>query len=90
MKHQMKLCPEPFELIRTGNKTIELRLNDEKRQKIRIGDIVEFTQTETGEKLTAEVTDLFQFDSFAELYQKIWSCIILLNSKRNMVFLVLK
>ena len=71
MKHQMKLCPEPFELIRTGNKTIELRLNDEKRQKIRFGDIVEFTQTETGEKLTAEVTDLFQFDSFAELYQKL-------------------
>ena len=30
MKHEMKLNNEPFERIKNGTKTIELRLNDEK------------------------------------------------------------
>lgn len=32
MKHYMNLCPEPFDMIRSGDKTIELRLNDEKKE----------------------------------------------------------
>ena len=31
MKHKMKLCPEPFEMMRSGYRTIEFRLYDEKR-----------------------------------------------------------
>ena len=31
MKHEMKLNNEPFERIKNGTKTIELRVNDEKR-----------------------------------------------------------
>ena len=69
MKHAMKLHPEPFSMIRSGQKTIELRLNDEKRRDIKVGDRIEFTQTETGEKLSAEVVRLHRFDSFAELYR---------------------
>ena len=49
MIHKMNLNPEPFEMIRNGQKTIELRLNDEKRRMINVGDMIEFTQTETGE-----------------------------------------
>ena len=30
--HEMHLDHEPFELIKNGKKTIELRLNDKKRQ----------------------------------------------------------
>lgn len=71
MAHKMNLNPEPFAMIRSGQKTIELRLNDEKRQKINVGDSIEFTQIETREKLTAEVIAIHRFDSFAELYQKL-------------------
>ena len=71
MKQKMNLCPEPFEMIRTGQKTIELRLNDEKRQKIQIGDTIEFSQTETREKLTAKVIGLHRYNSFAELYNEL-------------------
>ena len=71
MAHKMNLNPEPFEMIRTGQKNIELRLNDEKRQRIKIKDIIEFAQTETGEKLVTEVIALHRFDTFAELYQKL-------------------
>ena len=71
MIHKMKLNPEPFEQIDSGQKTVELRLNDEKRQKVKAGDWIEFTQTETGEKLLAEVIALHRFDSFAQLYRKL-------------------
>ena len=71
MNHKMNLFPEPFEMIRTGQKTIELRLNDEKRQKIQIGDIIEFSQKETKERLTAKVVGLHRYNSFSELYNEL-------------------
>lgn len=71
MTYKMNLNPEPFKMIRSGQKTIELRLNDEKRQIIKVGDRIEFTQTETGEKLFVEVNVLHKFDSFAELYREL-------------------
>ena len=45
----MQLHPEPFELIKNGNKTIELRLLDEKRKRIRKGDIILFKNRITEE-----------------------------------------
>lgn len=66
--HNMKLAPAPFAMIKSGQKTIELRLFDEKRQKIKSGDTIAFTNTATGEKLTATVVKLHRFDSFVELY----------------------
>ena len=66
--HEMKLHAAPFEKIKSGEKTIELRLYDEKRQQIQQGDRITFTNTSTGERLTATVKKLLRFDSFAELY----------------------
>ena len=47
MTHSMQLTPSPFQMIKEGTKTIELRLFDEKRRKIQIGDIIEFSNTDT-------------------------------------------
>ena len=47
----MKLAPSPFEMIRNGKKTIELRLYDEKRKSISNGDRITFVNTD----VTAEV-----------------------------------
>ena len=66
--HPMKLQPSPFEKIKRGVKTIELRLYDEKRQQIKAGDTIEFTNTANGERLRASVKKLHRFGSFAELY----------------------
>jgi len=71
MTHQMKLHPEPFAMIRSGQKTIELRLNDEKRQKIKVGDRIVFTESKTGETLHTTVLKLHRFASFRELYQSL-------------------
>ena len=67
----MKLRPAPFEMIKSGQKTIELRLYDEKRQKIKAGDEILFTNTVTGETLETSVVKLHRFDSFEDLYKSL-------------------
>lgn len=69
MKYEMRLHNKPFNLIKEGTKTIEMRLNDEKRRLINIGDIIEFTNRVTGEKLDAKVINLYRYNSFDELYK---------------------
>ncbi len=69
--HSMNLTPAPFEMIKSGEKTIELRLFDEKRQKIKPGDTIVFTNTETAETLETAVAALHRFDSFEELYKSL-------------------
>lgn len=69
MLHQMKLKLSPFEKIKNGSKTIELRLYDEKRQRVSIGDFIEFTcLDDPKQKIQTRVTALHRFNSFAELY----------------------
>ncbi len=69
--HTMNLKPAPFAMIKSGLKTIELRLCDEKRRQIEVGDSIVFTNTETGEELTACVAALHRFADFAELYRSL-------------------
>ena len=42
MKHEMKLREEPFSMMAEGKKTVELRLYDEKRRAIEVGDEICF------------------------------------------------
>ena len=66
MKHVMRLHAKPFSMIERGLKTIELRLYDEKRKEIRIGDEIEFISvTDQKQRLTCVVTNLYIFDSRA-------------------------
>ena len=44
MLHKMKLKESPFERIKNETKTVEFRLYDEKRRKIKIGDKIEFSK----------------------------------------------
>ena len=67
--HEMKLKPSPFEMIASGAKTIELRLLDEKRQRITEGDTIIFTNNVSGEKIRKRVKKLHRFDSFQKLYK---------------------
>ncbi len=67
-KHNMKLDPYPYELIKSGEKTIELRLWDNKRRKIKIDDTIVFTNTKTEQTVSAKVINLHRFSTFEELY----------------------
>lgn len=70
MEHVMKLKPNPFQKIKSGQKTIELRLYDEKRQLISVGDVICFVNTkDETDVLVTEVKALHVFKSFDELYE---------------------
>ncbi len=70
MEHVMRLQNAPFSMIESGQKTIELRLWDEKRQKIRVGDRIRFLLAEDETRtLTCTVLALHRFLTFEELYK---------------------
>lgn len=68
MIHYMNLVPTAFVKIADGNKTIELRLNDEKRQRINVEDTVVFDCSSTKDIITAQISGLHKFSNFKELY----------------------
>ena len=68
MKHEMGLQSKYFDYIKNGTKRIELRLFDEKRQRIRLGDTIEFTDPD-GEKLLVKVVGLLRYGSFEDLFK---------------------
>ena len=64
----MKLREIYFDKIKKGEKIYEIRLNDEKRRLIDVGDVLIFKkEPELKEKLTTEVKDLVYFVSFDEM-----------------------
>ena len=68
MIHYMNLVPSAFIKIADGSKTIELRLNDEKRQQINVGDTIVFRCTSIKGIIGAQVVKLHKFSDFEELY----------------------
>ncbi len=66
--HKMSLKTEPFFQIRDGKKRVELRLLDEKRKKIRVGDQIIFTHTENTEEIIhARVIGLHTYQKFNDM-----------------------
>ena len=71
MVHKMNLRKEPFDKIASGKKTIELRLYDEKRRAVSVGDVIVFNCIEDSVQISTTVTELYVFDSFEELYENL-------------------
>lgn len=81
--HQMRLDPLYFEEIRSGRKRIEIRLNDFKRQKIRIGDKIKFLDRSNeknslnvevvGKNIFPDLISLFDFYALGE-FGNVWNC----------------
>lgn len=67
--HQMKLAKIPFEKIKNGQKFIEARLYDKKRQQINIGDRIEFTCNDSQiRSIATKVKALYRYQSFNDLF----------------------
>ena len=70
MLHEMKLQPEYFNFILNGTKRIEIRLNDEKRQNIKLGDKIKFLkEPDLNESFEAQVIGLLRYNSFEEMFK---------------------
>ena len=65
----MNLAEIPFSLIKSGKKTIEMRLHTSARAGIQKGDLIEFTNNKDGEKLKVLVLNIFSYPSFVEPYK---------------------
>lgn len=69
--HHFTLIKKYFDFIKYGTKRIELRLNDEKRQKIKIGDTIIFSEKDnTKNQIETKVIDLFKCHTFSELLDR--------------------
>ena len=87
MIHKMKLNDDPFERIKNGTKTIEFRLYDEKRRKVKIGDKIEFSKLpDLQEKILIDVLDLYTEPSFEELFEKLYEDKELAKQKANAMY----
>ena len=70
MIHEMKLQAKYYDFILNGTKRIELRLNDEKRQKIKIGDKIKFIkEPNLNEYFETKVIGLLKYNSFLEMFK---------------------
>ena len=68
MLHEMKLYEGPFGRMKKGSKKLELRLYDEKRQKIKIGDEIIFRLAPNlNEEIKTKVTGLLVYPKFADM-----------------------
>lgn len=69
---EMKLRPNPFKQICSGEKIIEYRLHDEKRSLLTKGDYIRFTEIADEERtVLVEVIDIFTAPSFSDLEQRL-------------------
>ncbi len=70
MEHEMKLQPKYYNFILNGTKRIEIRLFDEKRQQIKIGDTIKFLkEPELNESFKAKVVGLLRYNSFKDMFR---------------------
>lgn len=67
--HDMRLHEEPYDMIASGIKDIEYRLNDEKRQQIKVGDSITFYKRPLEiDTIKVLVTDLKKYKNLLEMY----------------------
>ncbi len=70
MEHILKLQPKYFDYINDGTKRIELRLYDEKRQKINIGDTIIFQkEPELEITMKVKVIGILRCNTFEDLFK---------------------
>ncbi|HDR7793731.1 TPA: ASCH domain-containing protein [Bacillus luti] len=71
MRHQMGLYNKPFQSISSGKKVFEVRLYDKKRQQIKKGDEIVFTNLMTAATMAVKITEIKRYESFQEMYEHI-------------------
>lgn len=70
MEHKIKLQPEYYNFMLNGTKRIEIRLFDEKRQQIKIGDTIKILkEPELNESFNVKVVGLLRYNNFEEMFK---------------------
>ena len=69
MNHRMNLWNNSFLAIQSGSKTVEMRLNDDKRRLLCVGDTITFINVDTQKELAVKVIKTVVYKDFFELYK---------------------
>jgi ASC-1-like (ASCH) protein len=64
--HEMGIYKRYFDLIATGRKTTEIRVNDSRRRKIKDGSLIRFRCQ--GDQVLTRVTYVNRYDTFDEMF----------------------
>jgi ASC-1-like (ASCH) protein len=68
MLYQLKVHEEPFERMQKGERVLEIRLFDEKRQRLKLGDWIEFADANDMKKtIRAEIIGLIRYKTFGDI-----------------------
>ena len=68
MEMIVHLHPEVFDIVLNKDKDVEIRVNDEKRRKLNIGDTLVFLKRPDDiESISATITNLVYFNSFLDV-----------------------
>ena len=69
MIHKMSLFSKPFNQVKNSRQTIEVRLFDAKRRRVKLGDTIVFTRLpDKKDKIAVKVFSLSRFRSFRDLF----------------------
>jgi len=71
--HTIHLTPSPFNKIKSGQKSVESRLYDDKRRGFAVGDQLIFISREDGHEVRATIITLHLFPTFEDLFKNISS-----------------
>ena len=68
MEMIVHLHPEVFDIVLQGNKNVEIRVNDEKRRQLKVGDTLLFLKRpDDVEQVLVKITNLVYFKDFMEV-----------------------
>ncbi len=85
-KHEMKLQADSFNAMKTGKKTIEARLLDEKRSLVKIGDTIEFkNDSNHHQSLQTEVVGLLHYPNFETMFSEVTPLVFGFSTKRELL-----
>ncbi len=70
MEYKLKLQPKYYNFILNGTKRIEIRLFNEKRQQIKIGDTIKFLkEPDLNESFNVKVIGLLRYNNFEDMFK---------------------
>ena len=67
--HEMRLADAPFDMIKSGKKSVEVRLTDEEHRQISVGDVIIFCRKSgISDTCAVNVVGLRHYKDFLELF----------------------
>lgn len=70
MEMKVHLHPDVFDIVKVGKKDIEVRVNDEKRRQLKVGDTLVFLKRPLDDcEIRAKVIGLDYYKKFSELVE---------------------